>query len=114
MVEVVHISIDDPLSCWKYSCSHADGCSVGRITSWGGHYICTIHDDVPEDERKVIAEFIANAPTRINDLRKENKKLTDRYDLYEKAMKKDKDEISRLKRKVNKLNQKAGRKKNEK
>lgn len=75
MSKIIHISIDGILSGWQSSCSYKDPdgdcideCSVGRIAPWGGHYIAIIHDDVPEDERKELAEFIANAPEKIEKL----------------------------------------------
>lgn len=77
--DLIHISIDDILSGWKSSCTYKntdgdvyiDECSVGRICNWGGHYIAIIHDDVPEDEREALAEFIANAPSKIKELQEE-------------------------------------------
>ena len=74
MSELIHVSIDKILSGWKSSFGYEEEgdyineCSVGRIAPWGGHYICIIHDDVPEDEREEIAEFIATAPKKITDL----------------------------------------------
>jgi len=78
MSDLIHISIDDILSGWQSSCTYKDPdgdcideCSVGRICNWGAHYIAIIHDDVPEDEREAVAEFIANAPFKIKKLQEE-------------------------------------------
>jgi len=70
---IIHISYSDILSGWLSSpaCEDSDECSVGRIARWGAHYIATIHDDVPEDERQEVADFIAGAPEKIIDLQKE-------------------------------------------
>lgn len=63
----IHVNIDHILEGWKYA-HHAGETSVGRIAPWGGHYICIIHDDVPEDERQEVARFIAEAPEKIKNL----------------------------------------------
>jgi len=106
MSKSIHISIDNILIGWKHSCNYndpdgeiLDECSIGRITSWGGHYIAIVHTDVPEDERKKVAEFIANAPSLIGKL----KNQTEREGKLILKMKKD---ISFYKRKVNNLTQK--------
>lgn len=78
MTYSIHISTDDILSGWKSSCTYKDSdgdcideCSIGRICNWGAHYIAIIHDDVPEDERQAVAEFIATAPLKIKELQEE-------------------------------------------
>lgn len=74
MTDLIHISYDDPFSNWKvgypFENEHEkiDEYSIGRICAWGAHYIAVIHDDVPEDDRKEIAEFIAGAPDKIKQL----------------------------------------------
>ena len=91
MSNIIHISIDDILSGWKSSCSYKDPdgdcideCSVGRIARWGAHYIAIIHDDVPEDERKKLAEFIASAPETIEKLEAKITKLQDELNAADK------------------------------
>jgi len=73
MSKIIHISYSDILKGWLSSPSHEDSneCSVGRIARWGAHYIAIIHDDVPEDERQEVADFIAGAPEKIIDLQAE-------------------------------------------
>jgi len=70
MNEIIHISFSNILKGWVSSSTCHDSedddeCSVGRIAPWGGHYIAVIHDDVPEDERQEVADFIAAAPYKI-------------------------------------------------
>ena len=76
MNEIIHISFSNILKGWvsSSSCDDAEDSnesSVGRIAPWGAHYIATIHDDVPEDEREEVADFIAAAPQKIRELQEE-------------------------------------------
>lgn len=110
MVDIIHISFDEIFKGWKSACTYKDPegeiideVSVGRIARWGAHYVCVIHEEVPEDDRKAIAEFIANAPTRIEKLQKQTEREG-------KLILKMKDDISFYKRKVNNLTQKLERK----
>ena len=73
----IHINIDHILEGWQHA-SHAGESSVGRICPWGGHYICIIHDDVPEGEREEVAKYIAEAPGKIHLL----EQLVREYDVF--------------------------------
>jgi len=94
----IHISLDDIFDGWTFEHDTKET-SVGRIAPWGGHYILIIHDDVPDDVKEDVAQFIANAPSVI-------KKLTAQTQREGELILIMKEQISFYKAKVNRLTQK--------